>query len=39
MKTTHPPGPAISGHQLYLFLSVIGFTSIFLIRKKYRNLN
>ena len=34
-----PPGPAISGYQLYLFLSVIGFTSILLIRRKYRNLN
>ncbi len=36
---TTPPGPAISGYQLYLFFSVIGFTSILLIRRKYRNLN
>ena len=36
---TPPPGPVISGYQLYLFLSVIGFTSILLIRRKYRNLN
>jgi len=31
--------PAVPGYQLYLLLSVIGFTSFLLIRKKYRNPN
>jgi len=36
---TPPPGPVVPGYQLYLLLSVIGFTSFLLIRKKYRNTN
>jgi len=34
-----PPDPGIPGYNMYLLLSVIGFTSFLLIRKKYRNPN
>ena len=34
-----PPGPSISGYNIYLLLSAIGFFSITLIRRKYRNIN
>jgi len=34
-----PTDPAIPGYNVYLLLSFIGFASIWLIRRKYQNLN
>lgn len=33
-----PPGPPIPGYNIYLLLSVIGFASMVLIKRKYQNL-